>query len=114
MRFREELTAAITKILTTEPRQNDSPIYTILKNLAPPLRADEKKETPTRTMRGTPPAPEIAPPVIEPGPPQSGAGTPEIPAPAPDASLMTYHIFMEKVDEAEQRGDFVTAKNLLG
>ena len=114
MRFREELTAAITKILTTDPRQNDSPIYTILKNLAPPLRAEEKKEAPTRTMRGAPPAPEIAPPVIEAGPPQSGAGTPEIPAPAPDASVMTYHSFMEKVQYAEQRGDFVTAKNLLG
>ena len=116
MRFREELTAAITKILATEPRQNDSPIYTIIKNLAPPLRGEEKKEaTTTRAMRGAPPAPEVAPPVIEPGPPpQGGSGSPDMPAPAPEASVMTYRSCMEKVDEAETRGDFLTAKTLLG
>ena len=114
MRFRQELTAAITKILATEPRQNDSPIYTILKNLAPPLRAEEKKEATTRSMRRAPPAPEIAPPAIEPGPPQSGSGSPDMPASAPEASVMTYHSCMEKVDDAEARGDFLTAKTLLG
>lgn len=112
MRFRDELTAAIIEILATEPRQNDSPIYTIVKNLAPPLRAEEKKEATTRSMR-TPPAPEIAPPAIEPGPPISGSGSYDIPAPTIEASGMTYQSCMEKVDDAETRGDFVTAKTLL-
>ena len=114
MRFRDELTAAITKILASEPRQSDSPIYTILKNLAPPLRGDEKKEATTRSTRGTPPAPEIFdPPAMEPGPPLSASGSPYVPPPAPESNVMTYHSCMEKVDDAEQRGDFVTAKTLL-
>ena len=86
MRFRELLTQAIKEILDSDPRRNDSPIYTILHGLTPPLRSGG-----------------IAPPAPAPAP-----------APGGGESAPTYKTLMEQVDEAEDSGDFVKAKTLLG
>ena len=100
IRFRDELTKAINEILDAEPRKTDSPIYTILPGLTPPLHADRSRGTgdELRSKHIDPPAIllEIAPP-----------------APA-SASPATYNTLMQQVDDAEERGDFVTATTLLG
>ena len=95
MRFRELLTQAIKEILASDPPRNDSPIYTILHGLTPPLLAEETRS------KGSNATGEIAPPA---------------PAPAPGGgdSAPTHNTLMEQVDEAEDNGDFIKATTLLG
>lgn len=93
LRFRDQLTQAMNQILDSDPRKNDSPIYTILHGLTPPLRAEETRSKGGDVSR------EIEPPA-----PQPGGG----------ASAPSYNTLMEQVDEAEEAGDFIKATSLLG
>lgn len=93
IRFRDQLTQAINEILDSDPRKNDSPIYTILHGLTPPLRADETRS------RGADVSREIASAA-----PAAGGG----------GSAPSYNTLIEQVDEAEDRGDFIKATTLLG
>jgi len=85
IRFRDQLTQAINEILDSNPRKNDSPIYTILHGLTPPLLAEQ--------TRGI-------------GPTAATSGR--------SGSAPSYNILMEQVDEAEDRGDFLESRSLLG
>ena len=105
IRFRDELTKAINEILDTDPRKNDSPIYTILHGLTPPLLAEEKKEPPKRFRGGGDISGKGAPP------PSPGPVHRSDPGAVPPAA--TYNSLMQQVDEAQEGGDFVTAKTLL-
>lgn len=107
IRFRDELTKAIEEILDAKPPKTDSPIYTILPGLTPPLRPGVStgggRVSGGRSVteeRVVPPSvlPELAPPA---------------PAPGGSASAATYNTLMQEVDDAEERGDFVMAKTLL-
>src|SRR6185503_17684570 len=62
LRFRDQLTQAMNEILDSDPRKNDSPIYTILHGLTPPLRAQERSGTSVHDKSR-----EIAPPAPQPG-----------------------------------------------
>ncbi|HZM98342.1 MAG TPA: TRAFs-binding domain-containing protein [Pyrinomonadaceae bacterium] len=93
IRFRDQLTQAMNEILDSDPPKDDSPIYTILHGLTPPLRAEQTRS------RGGDVSSEIAPPA---------------PAPQPGGSALSYNALMEQVDDAEDRGDFVKATTLLG
>lgn len=108
MRFRDELTKAINEILDTEPRRNDSPIYTILPGLTPPLRAEVTRGGGQILTKG--PAQDVDPAEGLVVPPSI---LPELAPPAPAGSAPTYTSLMQQVGDAEERGDFVTAKTLL-
>jgi tetratricopeptide (TPR) repeat protein len=97
IRFRDQLTEAINEILDSDPRKNDSPIYTILHGLTPPLREQTRGKA---SALGLDASREVAPPA---------------PAPAPGGgNAPTYNSLMEQVDEAQDRGDFIKATTLLG
>jgi tetratricopeptide (TPR) repeat protein len=88
MRFRGVLKDAIVQISNEEPRRKDSPVYTFINELTPPELS--------RAMRGVAEA---------------------VAATAPDAdgqeSTINYSERMQEIDEAQEAGDFVTAKVLL-
>jgi hypothetical protein len=86
--FRAELTKAITAILANETP--DSPVYTFLKPLTPPVLGEEKAQA----VRGL-------------------AVAANAPANGGNASNQTLADLMEKLDKAKKKEDFVTAKNLL-
>jgi hypothetical protein len=91
MRFREQLTKAIVELLKKDPQDKDSPVYTFLNGLTPPAIAAAIQAAVAK-------APES-------GGPSTG-GTP----PGMEA---VHSILMQQVDEAQKKGDFVTAKSLL-
>jgi hypothetical protein len=87
-RFRDELKEAIVKIYSEDPRPKDSPVYTFLHDLTPPELAQAMKD--------------VA---------EAVAST------APDGDdqedTVDYSERMQEVDEAQEGGDFSTAKFLL-
>jgi hypothetical protein len=100
MRFREQLTKAITEIYTKNPRDKDSPVYTFLNNLTPPELAavaqakvqeaiDVVSDGKTVMVIGA----------------EASAGAPAEPA--------SHSIMMQKVDEAQKNRDWKTAKSHL-
>jgi hypothetical protein len=92
-RFSRLLTDAIVQIIGKDPRDKDSPVYTYLHGLTPPaLRA--AAEAVAEALGGNGSAPD-------------GNGGNEATAPLP------HSLMMRQVDEAQQRGDWVTAKNGL-
>ncbi len=95
MRFRQLLTQAIVEITKKDPRPKDSPVYTFLNGLTPPaLAAVVQAAVQAAVETGPKPAsePEGAPKAVDP----------------------THSVLMQQVDDAQKRGDFVTAKSLLG
>jgi hypothetical protein len=89
-RFRTQLTQAITEILNQDPRRPDSPVYTFLHGLTPPALA--------KAMQGVAEEVAKAAPVVE---------------AAAQSSGLVYSDVMQEVDEAQNTGDFLTAKVLL-
>ena len=87
IRFRDELTKAISEILDADPRKSDSPVYTILQDLVPPLRSE--------------------------GSSVAGAGTRDIWRTENLSPSPTFVDLLQQVDDATQQGDFVTAKFML-
>lgn len=79
-RFREALTKALLEIMNREPRQNDSPVYTVLTDLSPPA---VKTSTTADLLH-------------------------------PASAVSEVHsVLIAQVNEAQKRGDFLTAKALL-
>jgi tetratricopeptide (TPR) repeat protein len=95
MRFRELLTKAIVEIRKKDPRDKDSPVYTFLNGLNPPALAAVVQAA--------------AQAAAEAGPKPDG-----VPESTPKADDQTHSVLMQQVDDAQKRGDFVTAKSLLG
>jgi hypothetical protein len=89
-RFRADLTSAINDIFDQTPPRKDSPVYTFLNDLTPPALAAAMRDVAEEVSR--------AAPVIE---------------AASKAGGMAYSELMEQVDEAQNEGDFVTARALL-
>jgi hypothetical protein len=89
-RFRADLTKAIKEIFNQNPRPKDSPVYTFLNALTPPALAE--------AMQGVAEEVAKAAPVVE---------------AAAQAGGIVYSELMLQVDEAQDEGDFVTAKALL-
>jgi hypothetical protein len=86
-RFTTELTAAIQKIMAIEPElRRDSPVYKFIERLTPPSIAAEVRV-----------ANAVASASVE----MVGAGTP------------AHSELMQRVDEAQKKGDWVKAKMLL-
>ena len=97
MRFRKELKDAVTEILSKEPPEGDSPVYTFLRKLKPPTFDDEEKA-----------AEESAPRLgATRGGGDSKAGDAR---PGGDA---THSVMMARIEDAQRRGDFETAKERL-
>ena len=93
MRFRGELTKAISEILAKTPEEKrDSPVYEFLERLTPPSIAKAAEEAIAAAMDAE------AAPVLNPG---------------AAASEETHSMLMQQVDDAQSQGDFVTAKTLL-
>ena len=91
VRFQELLRDAIKQITAQNPRTPDSPVYTFVKGLVPPSVAEAVAEVTAAV------ADAVAP------------------APAQEAAQAQSHsVLMEQVDAAQEKGDFVTAKALLG
>jgi hypothetical protein len=98
MRFREALTQAIVEIMKKNPRHEDSPVYAFLKGLTPPSIAamvQAAVQTAGAMEFGT----------------EATARMDVSPASEPAAG--THSVLMQQVDEAQKKGDFETAKNLL-
>jgi len=88
-RFTSELTAAIREILAKEPKLRwDSPVYKFIDRLTPPSVAEEVKEA-------------VAAAVSEASSRPAGVGPP------------AHSEMMQRVDEAQKKGDWVKAKILL-
>jgi tetratricopeptide (TPR) repeat protein len=90
-RFTSELKEAVTKILASDPPNDDSPVYTFLHGLRRLKLPDDMNLNPA-----APAAAAIAEANLEVAPDQ------------------THSALMQKVDEAQQNGDFAQAKLLLG
>ncbi len=88
-RFRGDLTKAIREIFNQDPRPQDSPVYTFLNGLTPPALA--------RAMQGVAVEVAKAAPVVD----------------AAQAGGVIYSEMMQQIEEAQDEGDFVTAKALL-
>jgi len=87
-RFTTELTAAIHKILATEPElRRDSPVYRFIERLTPPSIAAEVRAAVTAASSS-----------------ENTAGTAAAPA---------HSELIEHVDEAQKKGDWLKAKMLL-
>lgn len=86
MRFREQLTKAVKEISEKNSPDKDSPVYTFLPALTPPGIAAAKEA-----------AANISPEMQ--------------PSPAPPDQ--THSALMQQVDDAQKRGDWITAKALL-
>jgi hypothetical protein len=93
-RFRKVLSEAIVEIYQKDPRPKDSPVYTFLNQLDPPALA--------KAMQGVAEAVAKSAPVDAAA--NEGAG---------QADGVIYSELMEQVDEAQDEGDFVTAKAIL-
>ena len=89
-RFRTALTGAIKEILDDDPRANDSPVYTFLNDLTPPMLK--------AAMRGV--AAEVG---------RTSAATDQ----GTTAEDPIYSTLMEEANEAQAQSDFSTAKVLL-
>jgi tetratricopeptide (TPR) repeat protein len=89
-RFGEQLTKAIVEIVKQDPRDKDSPVYTFLNGLTPPAIA--------AVIQAAAKAAESAEPATGGSPPGMEA---------------VHSILMQQIDEAQKKGDFVTAKSLL-
>src|SRR5262245_44329514 len=94
-RFSELLTKAIVEIMQKDPREKDSPVYTLLSTLDPPAlgkAVDTTIESAAKSIEMSGGAP-------------SGGVTPEISS--------VHSLLMQQVDEAQKNNDFVQAKSLL-
>lgn len=89
-RFTTELKDAVTKILANNPPDVDSPVYTFLHGLRRLKLPEDMNVNESAAMRAV------------------AAANIEV---APD---QTHSALMQKVDEAQQKGDFAQAKALLG
>lgn len=95
MRFREQLTKAIKEMLDKDPRESDSPVYQLLRNLTPPALAAAMQAAVQQS---------------------GGPATESQAAPSPkgeEQTAMTHSLLMQQVDEAQKKGDWVAAKTLL-
>jgi len=108
MRFRGLLTSAINEILNKKPRDNDSPVYTFLNGLVPPdLPVAVQAKVQEVIISGLPDQKEtIVTNVIKSG----GATNSDL---ASTVSSETHSVLMHQVDEAQKKGDWLTAKTLL-
>lgn len=91
MRFREALTKAIKEIMDKTPRPEDSPVYTFLKGLNPPSISA----------------------MVQAAVQSGGVGLGLQASPNPLGGTATHSALMHEVDEAQRKGDFVSAKSLL-
>lgn len=114
MRFRKALTDAVNEILNSNPPQNDSPVYAFINGLKPPSRATKAGEP---TMRGGVAgidSKEFAFSAVPDLTVTRSANEPEAAGGSVvEGSAATATMLMKQVDEAQARGDFVTAKALL-
>jgi hypothetical protein len=90
-RFTSDLKKAVTEILANDPPNDDSPVYTFLHGLRRLKLPDDMNVIPVALADAA-----IADVNIEVAPDQ------------------THSALMQKVDEAQQKGDFAQAKTLLG
>lgn len=90
-RFTADLKDAVTTILANNPPKDDSPVYTFLHGLRRLNLPADMNVNLEGAMRSAAPAASVAV--------------------APDE---THHALMQRIDEAQQNGDFAQAKALLG
>jgi hypothetical protein len=97
MRFRAELTKAIVDIWEQAPEEKgDSPVYRFIERLTPPSVAEEAANAIALAEKN------------------AATRGPKSEAAAGDKAMTeTHSMLMQQVDEAQKRGDFVTAKALL-
>lgn len=90
IRFQKVLTSAIKEILELNAGKPDSPVYTFLNGLTPPVLAAVMKEAEAEARAAA------SSEVVE-----------------ETSHKRTYSMLLEEVDEAQKAGDFGTAKDLL-
>lgn len=109
MRFRAELTKAITGVFEKEPRDKDSPVYTFLNNLSPPALAaavQSAVQAITGEDNGSAQSENSETQTNENQKDSSGA--------IEDERMSQNHsALMEQADEAQKKGDFAKAKSFL-
>ncbi|QEM14312.1 DUF4071 domain-containing protein [Mucilaginibacter rubeus] len=101
MRFREQLTDAIVKIMQVTPRAMDSPVYTYLTGLTPPEIAAAVQS--------------IVQESVDKSSEEQNRGSNKINTELADTALKseTHSALMAKADEAQKKGDWDTAKTVL-
>jgi len=104
-RFSQELTKAIKEILTKTPRDKDSPVYTFLNGLTPPEIAAKVQEKVQEIVSQKETADETNSNKEQVSVITENATTP--------AAAATHSVLMQQVDEAQKKGDWITAKTLL-
>jgi hypothetical protein len=95
MRFREQLTKSINEILNKDPRESDSPVYQLLRDLTPPALAAAMQAAVQQTAGSAEEMKTAPPPKTE------------------EQTAITHSLLMQQVDEAQKKGDWVAAKSLL-
>jgi tetratricopeptide (TPR) repeat protein len=96
-RFSEQLTNAIKEIVNKDPRDKDSPIYSVINGLTPPAMAAAVQAAVQNAISLN----------------KEAATQNETAHPDNAASEETHSVIMQQVDEAQKRGDWITAKLLL-
>ena len=99
MRFREQLTNAIKEILNKTPPDKDSPVYAFLNNLNPPEFAVAVQAKIQQ--------------VIESNTQSAENKITNSNIPSDNADAKTHSALMQEVDNAQKKGDWITAKALL-
>ncbi|HSK70829.1 MAG TPA: TRAFs-binding domain-containing protein [Pyrinomonadaceae bacterium] len=109
MRFRAELTKAIKEVFEKDPRDKDSPVYTLLNDLTPPaIAAAVQSAVQASTGEDINSAQKANLKALA---NEKQIGTPN--AIEDDILRQNHSALMEQVDEAQKQGDFVKAKSLL-
>ena len=93
-RFSKLLTDAITEIMSKEPRDKDSPVYTFLNNLKAPEMAAALQEAMQQKAE------------LKPGYAKDESKN-------ADEDIKTHSALIKEVDEAQKKGDWITAKVFL-
>jgi MAP3K TRAFs-binding domain len=103
MRFRQLLTNAIIEIRKKNPPDQDSPVYTFLKDLSPPTLAKIMQAAAEKAAKsGGATSAES----------QSSGGTGDASGLASQMNAV-HSILMQQVDDAQKKGEFMKAKSML-
>ncbi|WP_210489338.1 TRAFs-binding domain-containing protein [Rufibacter aurantiacus] len=105
MRFREQLTSAIKQIIEKNPRDKDSPVYTFLSGLTPPALAAAVQAKVQEAIDSN--IQKSSKSFI------NEVGTKNNAESSCPLTNSTHSMIMEQVDDAQKKGDWVTAKSLL-
>ncbi|HJQ31888.1 MAG TPA: tetratricopeptide repeat-containing protein [Pyrinomonadaceae bacterium] len=114
-RVRKKLKDTITDLLERDPRPQDSPVYTFVKNLKPPQLARAIKKVAEAAAKARPRGGSNGARGggARGGGAKGGGGAGPQPPPTRQSGVMMYSEMIGAADEAQRKGDFTLAKRHL-